>query len=93
MNERNKKVIELIICLRGELRHDFKLLKKRQDMEAENTTSIANLWGAGKQGWDVWWTKRPLLWDWSSPSWCIFQAFQVTTWTCLSESEEFPVPG
>lgn len=43
-----------------------------------NTTSISYLWGVGKQEWDIWWKKRPLLWDWSSPSWCIFQAFQVT---------------
>lgn len=29
MNERNKKIIELIICLRGELGHGFKLFKKK----------------------------------------------------------------
>lgn len=28
MNERNKKVIEIIICLRGELGHDFNIFIK-----------------------------------------------------------------
>lgn len=36
MKEAYKKVIEVIICLRGELSYDFKLVKKRQDVEAEN---------------------------------------------------------
>jgi len=41
MKEAYKKVIEVIICLRGELRSDFKLVKKErsQDMKAENEYS------------------------------------------------------
>lgn len=93
MNEINKKVIELIICLRGELGHDFNFLIKKTWRLRINTASISYPWGVGKQGWDIWWEKKPLLWDWSSPSWCIFQAFQVTTCTGISESREFPLHG
>lgn len=53
MNERNKKVIELIICLRGELGHDFKLFIKKTWRLRINTTSFSFPWRAGKQGWDV----------------------------------------
>lgn len=54
MNERNKKVIELIICLRGDLGHDFKLFIKKTWRLRINTTSIFCLWKAGKQRWDIW---------------------------------------
>lgn len=56
MNERNKKVIKLIICLRGELGHHFQLFKIKWKLRI-NTTSISYPWRVGKQGWDIWWKK------------------------------------